>query len=82
MDDFEDFEITQDILTQIENIEINLLDKILGVNSNEPLLSRKRRLRILSTSEGSDAEIGRTIKDLESSSLSNGRSQFPTISYK
>ncbi|CAG5050751.1 unnamed protein product [Parnassius apollo] len=74
MDDFEDFEITQDILTQIENIEINLLDKTLSLNSDEeniqPLRSNKRRLRILSTSEGSDAEKGRAIQDLESSSSS------------
>lgn len=35
MDDFEDFEITQDILTEIENIEINLLDKTLNLSSDD-----------------------------------------------
>lgn len=35
MDEFEDFEITQDILTEIENIEINLLDKTLNLSSGD-----------------------------------------------
>ncbi|CAH2101077.1 unnamed protein product [Euphydryas editha] len=71
MSDFEDFEITQDILNEIDNIEINLLDKTLNLSSDDdedkiqPLRSSYRRLRIASSSEGSDAEIGHAIQDLE-----------------
>lgn len=35
MDEFEDFEITQDILTEIDNIEIDLLDKTLNLNISD-----------------------------------------------
>lgn len=76
MDEFEDFEITQDILTEIENIEINLLDKTLNLSSDDdeeqirPPRSSYRRLRIPSSSEGSDGEIGRAIQDLDRNSSS------------
>ncbi|CAH2101095.1 unnamed protein product [Euphydryas editha] len=76
MSDFEDFEITQDILNEIDNIEINLLDKTLNLSSDDdedkiqPLRSSYTRLRIASSSEGSDAEIGHAIQDLERISLS------------
>lgn len=76
MNEFEDFEITEDILTQIENIEIDFLDKSLNLSSDDeevkiqPPRSRHRRLRILSTSEDSDAEIDRAIQGLENSTSS------------
>lgn len=76
MDDFEDFEITQDILTQIDNIEIYLLDKTLNLSISDdeenilPSRVKNRRLRILSTSDGSDAEIEAAIQHLEAISSS------------
>lgn len=75
MSDFEDFEITQDILNEIENIEINLLDKTLNLSSDDedkiqPRRSRYRHLRIPTSTEGSDAEIERAFQDLERSSSS------------
>lgn len=62
MDDFEDFEITNDDLTQIENIEIRLLNSSFQLSSEseeechlQPPL-RKRRQRVLSISDTSDIE--------------------------
>ncbi|CAK1553810.1 unnamed protein product [Leptosia nina] len=79
MDEFEDFMITEDILTQLDNIEIDLLEKTLNLsfsdneeNIQPPRLSN-RRLRILSTSEESDDEIGAAIQDLQSTSSSQWR---------
>ncbi|CAG4981679.1 unnamed protein product [Colias eurytheme] len=63
MDDFEDFEITNDDLTQIENIEISLLNSSFQLSSEseeeydlQPPL-RKRRRRVLSISDTSDIEL-------------------------
>lgn len=64
MDDFEDFQITNEHLTQIENIEISLLNSSFQLTSDfeeeddillPPL--RKRRRRVLSISDTSDTEL-------------------------
>lgn len=76
MDEFEDFEITQDILTQIDNIEIDLFNKTLNLSISDddehipPPRMNNRRLRIMSTSEGSEGEIDVAIQDLQGTSSS------------
>lgn len=72
MDSLDDFEITQEDLTQIENIEFDLLNRSLHLSSDEEdniQLSRCNRRRIIpSDSEDSDAETNRAIQDLAESS--------------
>lgn len=72
MDSFDDFYITEEDLTQIENIEFDLLNRSLHLSSDEeeniqPSHSKQRRI-IPSDSEDSDAETYRAIQDLAGSS--------------
>lgn len=68
MDSFDEFYITQEDLTQIDNIEFDLLNRSLHLSSDEendiqPPRSNRRRI-ILSDSEDSDIETNRAIQDL------------------
>ncbi|XP_052745804.1 piggyBac transposable element-derived protein 4-like [Bicyclus anynana] len=66
MDEF-DFELTQEDLTQLENIEINFLNHSFQIDTDDEdvLQPTKRRCRriVLSESEDSDSEIIRIIAD-------------------
>ncbi|CAG5045499.1 unnamed protein product [Parnassius apollo] len=69
MDSFDDFDITQEDITQVENIEFDLLHRSLHLSSDEenniqPTHSKRRRV-IPSDSEDSDAETNRAIQDLD-----------------
>ncbi|XP_022837201.1 piggyBac transposable element-derived protein 4-like [Spodoptera litura] len=71
MDSFDDFDITQEDITQIENIEFDLLNRSLHLSSDEedniqPTHSKRRRV-IQSESEDSDSETNRAIQDLSRS---------------
>lgn len=62
MDDFDKFEITEDDLTQLDNIEISLLNNSFHISSDEEyvysIVPSKRKFRrvIMSESENSDSE--------------------------
>lgn len=68
MDDFDAFELRQEQITQLENIEINLLNQSFQINSDDdqeviqPLERRCRRV-IMSGSEDEDDGILRAIAD-------------------
>ncbi|CAB3251164.1 unnamed protein product [Arctia plantaginis] len=65
MDEFEKFELTQEDILHLENIEINLLNHSFEVDTDADVQPTKRRCRriILSESENSDDEISRVIAD-------------------
>lgn len=68
MDDFDDFELTQEELTQLESIEINLLNQSLQIDSDDDeyevqRTNRRCRRIILSESDDSDTEVARIIAD-------------------
>ncbi|CAB3256029.1 unnamed protein product [Arctia plantaginis] len=70
--DFDDFEISQEDLSRIENIEITLLNQSFQISTDEDhniQLSRPKRRRIISSdSESSETEINRAIQVLAESS--------------
>lgn len=65
---FDDFEISQEDLSRIDNIEFTLLNQSFQISSDEDdniqLLRPRRRRIILSDSESSETEINRAIQDL------------------
>lgn len=73
--DFDDFEISQEDLSRIDNIEITLLNQSFQISSDEDdniqLLRPRRRRIILSDNESSETEINRAIQDLAESSTSS-----------
>ncbi|CAB3241696.1 unnamed protein product [Arctia plantaginis] len=61
MDEFEKFELTQEDILHLENIEINLLNHSFEVDTDADVQPSRRI--ILSESENSDDEISRVIAD-------------------
>ncbi|KAJ0180827.1 hypothetical protein K1T71_002912 [Dendrolimus kikuchii] len=63
MDQFEDFDLTQEDIIQLEYIEINFLNQSFQVDSDEDVQPMKRKCRriVLSESENSDDEVSRVI---------------------
>lgn len=61
MDFFEEFEITQDDLSQIEELEINLLNNSFHISSDEdeiihPVPRRRRRIMVIESEESESEE--------------------------
>ncbi|KAJ0172121.1 hypothetical protein K1T71_012094 [Dendrolimus kikuchii] len=65
MDEFEDFDLTQEDIIQLVYIEIKLLNQTFQVDSDEDVQPMKRNCRriVLSESENSDDEVSRVIAD-------------------
>ncbi|CAG4960623.1 unnamed protein product [Colias eurytheme] len=77
--DFEDFELTQEDLTELENVEINFLNNSFQLSSDDELIVRpsrhkRRRCVILSDSDESDAEniTIRVTPDISGNTRSSG----------
>lgn len=77
MEEFENFEVTQEDLEQIDNIEINLLNSSFHISSEDeddnilPLPSNKRRRRII-RSESEDSELENTTPDMPEHTQTDG----------
>lgn len=77
MIDFEEFEISQEDLNELEDIEINLLNQSLRISSDEEgnvqfCGTRRRRIRVISSqSEASDTEIHSRIQNLAENSTTS-----------